>query len=196
MWSWRRWALVALGAVALVTSVIGATDAIGPRSTNATLERSRTRRSQPSPRRPIRTGVPPRRIHRDVGARPLLRPRQRAHGHAVRGRHGEPRPGGGRALPDHTPYRLVACGYDAQAPLGSRRFPEDAPATQALVTGEGAQAQRLRVATRSTEGFTLHALVGADPAATGTLEVAAGTFHRRRPYDLRHPANRLMSPCG
>ncbi len=83
----------------------------------------------------------------------------------------------------HAPYRVVACAYDAQAPLGSHQFPDDVPATQALVTGEGARAQRLHVE-RSPTGLTLQVVVQPDAgeaAAAETLEVAAGEFRASAP---------------
>jgi hypothetical protein len=89
------------------------------------------------------------------------------------------------------PYRLAACRYDGQAPLGSHRFPTDAPASQALVTGNGARLERLHVTT-SDFPLTLHALVETGPASDATIEIAAGTYRAMAPLRPSVPGQPAM----
>ena len=98
--------------------------------------------------------------------------------------------------PEHTPYRLVACAYDAQAPLGSHRFPEDAPATQAIVTGKGARAQRLHVATRPPTASRCTRWSNRTRPATAPSRSQRARSGPRRRCGRRRPANRRPSPCG
>jgi hypothetical protein len=181
VWMWREWVLVVLAAVALVSTGIGMHDAVStalgerdaraqPYDTLATI----TSRAHPSlvflPGDYIGTSVLDRYTVDTHTSTDDLYAASTGNADLDLVQH----------YPSHTPYRVVACSYDAQAPLGSHQFPADVPASQALVTGTGARAERLHVIRRSSP-LTLHVLAGAGARGDATLQVAAGTFRASAP---------------
>ena len=188
VWSWRRWVLVALGAVAIVTTAIGTGDAVSFSLAE------RDARAQPydalstvtGHARPALVLLPGEFVGTSVIDRSSVdTDRSTRTLYAV---------GSGNVDLEllahylgHTPYRLAACTYSAQAPLGSHQFPDDVTPSEALVTGRGARARRLHITTRPASGLTLHALVDPGAVGDGTLDVAAGTHRASAPLRPSSP---------
>jgi hypothetical protein len=182
VWAWRRWVLVALTAIALVTTGFGMADAV------AAALGERDARTQPYDvltsitRGPGHALVflPGDYIGTSVLNRYTLDASTTTHDvYAV--------DDDNRAIalvqsrPEDTPYRLAACDYTAETPLGSHQYPRTAAPSEALVTGSGARAQRLHLVTTGSSGLTLRATVAPGATTGGTVDVAAGTYRASAP---------------
>ncbi|MET0920292.1 MAG: hypothetical protein ABWY77_03715 [Acidimicrobiia bacterium] len=175
VWEWRRWALAVAVVLALALTGVGTASAL------STAIGERDARSQPydvlatitNRTRPALVFFPGDYLGVSVLDRYTLDPDGRGTDRFVvsNGNHDI-------SLVRHygslAPYAIVGCNYPGETPLGSEVFPSGEPSL-ALVTGTGARAQRLHLAT--SDGPVLTVQIVVDPSATAgaQLEVAAGT---------------------